>query len=84
MSERIDHAALARDNMHIVATKDLLPEVALVTITAAQVHATLALVEQKRISNVISAGEQFDFIGEPDEWQRERVLRADVREGLGI
>jgi len=50
----------------------------------AQVHATLALVEQQRISNLIALDRHTELTGSPEDWQRERVLRADVREALGL
>ena len=57
MSERIDHAAIARERLHTAAPwlssagRSDLGQVA--NILAAQGHATLALVEQQRIANII-------------------------------
>ena len=57
---------------------------------AAQVHATLALVEQQRIANLIPLGKvsERQWV-EPDMETREpgyytELLRADIREGLGL
>lgn len=60
MSERIDHAAIARERLHTAAQwlssagRSDLGQVA--NILAAQGHATLALVEQQRIANLIALG----------------------------
>ena len=58
MSERIDHAAIAREQLRTAAPwlssagRSDLGQVA--NILAAQGHATLALVEQQRIANLIA------------------------------
>lgn len=54
---RIDHAEIARNNMDWVGSRDLTPDAAAVTLAAAQVHATLALVEQQRIANRLKVAE---------------------------
>ncbi|KTR95367.1 hypothetical protein NS220_06070 [Microbacterium testaceum] len=54
MTKRIDHARVAQENLDVVGSRPMLPEVAAVTATAALVHATLALVEQQRIANLIA------------------------------
>lgn len=55
MTERIDHVAEARE--HLQAAKENPADATLHTdpwLLAAQVHATLALVEQQRIANLIA------------------------------
>lgn len=60
MSERIDHAAEARERLHTAAPwlssagRSDLGQVA--NILAAQVSAMLALVEQQRVANLIALG----------------------------
>ena len=60
MSERIDHAAIARERLHTAAPwlssagRSDLGQVA--NILAAQVSAMLALAEQQRIANLIALG----------------------------
>jgi hypothetical protein len=46
-------------------------------------HATLALVEQQRIANLIALGEECVGPGR-DEVGRSAELRPDVRDGLGL
>ena len=87
MADRIDHAAEARTALSSAAEKPA--DASVVTdpwLLAAQVHATLALVEQKRIANLIAiysaqgpvesdyeaAGIDFAGVGEL------------IREGLGL
>ena len=52
MSERIDHAAEAR--IQLEGAQDLEAPFCWGAFAAAQVHATLALVEQQRIANLIA------------------------------
>ena len=52
MSERIDHAAEAR--FQLEGAQDLEAPFCWGAFAAAQVHATLALVEQQRIANLVS------------------------------
>lgn len=91
MTTRIDHAAAAESD--IVSADDALEsgadDVASAIAAIAQVHATLALVEQQRISNLIALAEPREIPGggtaaymlyDPTS----RVLREDVREGLGL
>ena len=92
MTERIDHAAEARgaeqnawqkggpDGDALIRTYEQRQDM----ILSAQVHATLALVEQQRIANLIAVGEHFEWAANSEAWQQERVLRADVREALGL
>ena len=63
-TERIDHAAEARTVLKL-ASRDVSENTALQTgeykadmIATAQVHATLALVEQQRIANLIAYGRE--------------------------
>lgn len=54
MTERIDRAQIAQNNLDWVAGRESTSGAAAVTVAAAQVHATLALVEQQRIANLIA------------------------------
>jgi hypothetical protein len=93
MTERIEHAGWAReyiraaigafdDDVTIEARDE--PTVA-ENVALAQVHATLALVEQQRIANLITLDEAYTLVAEDaNAWQSERVMRTDVREGLGL
>ena len=68
MSERVDHASKARNILHAFPCDEITdPQEA---IAWAQVHATLAGVEQARIANLLKLG-----IGSSS---------ATVREGLGL
>lgn len=97
MTERIDHASWAReyiraaqnafdDDVTIEARDE--PTVA-ENIALAQVHATLALVEQQRIANLIalahpiklpSGGEVTHMLHDPVSG----AIREDVAKGLGL
>ena len=88
MTERIDHAAEAL--RYLPATGDGMNTG---RIAVAQVHATLALVEQQRIANLVALG-QFRIV--PEDWPRHRMMlyepvrmssdsaRAEVLEALGL
>ncbi|WP_136053465.1 hypothetical protein [Microbacterium sp. K5D] len=99
MTERIDHAAKALKIMHDVGT-DERGEIPLelfdsheqwiyeATMREAQVHATLALVEQQRIANLLTMA-QFDHAIEDGvrlytdlEWSAK--LRQEAGERLGL
>lgn len=54
MAERIDHARLALANLEHAGSGRVEVQAALAIIAAAQVYATLALVEQQRIANRIA------------------------------
>lgn len=92
MSERIDHAAEAR-RLAVIADRAMQAGVEPVT-SLAQVHATLALVEQQRIGNLIAlmdsnrastndvrAALNALSEGEPVV---DRRLRPDIARALGI
>ncbi len=99
-SERVEHAAEARAVLQL-AGRDVSENMALQTgehkadmIAVAQVHATLALVEQQRIANLIAlmdsprsstlmAKAALNGLSEGEPFAV-RDLRADVREGLGL
>lgn len=90
MTERIDHAAEALrvlegawDGRNVATDAPLV----------AQVHATLALVEQQRIANIIALGQPQDVpvrFGNGKatiamtSWDHDGGLRDDIREGLGL
>lgn len=96
MTERIDHVAEAQmlyDAEFGTQPNSLGYETAdvqhLLNMLGAQVHATLALVEQQRIANIIelshprrmpNGGEASYMLYDPETFQ----LRDDVREGLGL
>lgn len=52
--------------------------------TLAQVHATLALVEQQRIANVIALGEHWHSTGHDFIDSMAPVLRDDIQAALGL
>lgn len=101
MSTRIDHAAEARRNiegLHDYQSEQGLTDGSLLTVAIeAQVHATLALVEQQRLANVIEVAkwnsdalvrgarkvgdEPLDFEAEV---ARVDAMFADVQKGLGL
>lgn len=80
MIDRIDHAAEARK--HIGWTHDWqeregdTKEVGLATAVLAQTHATLALVEQQKVANVIALSQAEDGNG----WTSEQAVAAVFRE----
>ncbi|MDF2046203.1 hypothetical protein P2P98_08535 [Microbacterium sp. Kw_RZR3] len=89
MTERIDHVKVAQRNLDFVGKEAMESPEALVTVTAALVHATLALVEQQRIANLIalaqpirlpSGGEVTHMLHDPVSG----AIREDVAEGLGL
>ncbi|MGX5770806.1 hypothetical protein ACWKWN_08650 [Microbacterium trichothecenolyticum] len=91
MTERIDHVAQAKSlAAYGTSPSTGSPEVGAMFVAEAQVHATLALVEQLRIANLIALDkthEQYtvpadDEIGE--EAYASTRLRTDIREGLGL
>lgn len=85
MTERIDHAQQAVDliNHPFPAPPSYLVE--------AQIHATLALVEQQRIANLIAL-HRHEVKHDIGSWSRlyetgsnpEAVLKPGIAEGLGI
>ena len=90
MSERVDHAAEA---VRIMGEDGWTTGIA-----AAHVHATLALVEQQRIANLIAYvhvleiqfaegvknPSEFDWQTRADSQARHGLALADIREGLGL
>lgn len=90
MSAHIDHVSLAKD---FIAINDIPADhVGAARIAIAQVHATLALVEQQRIANLIAMGQFTNGDRTPplmhiaveavDEYMIQPV--AAIREGLGL
>lgn len=84
--ERIDHAAMAmtlRNNIRPDEMDD--PDTAN-WLTMAQVHATLALVEQQRLTNIIAMSAAGDPDGDPGTRLDDlRIgLAGEVWEGLGL
>ena len=79
----IDHAAEARDALttaHDFAGDEEFAFADL-TLKAAQVHATLALVEQQRIANVLT---YVNVFGESDVNLIDRDVIDDIKKGLGL
>jgi len=91
MSERIDHAAAA---VGMLKDAQAAQDLSLIGIIAqgAQVHATLALVEQQRIANLLTLSElEGSFEGcDPTSLLKEYKhgykfeLKDDLREALGL
>ncbi|WDH77881.1 hypothetical protein PTQ19_10145 [Microbacterium esteraromaticum] len=78
MSDRIDPAAEARRSLGLIKGVD--EQTNQITLALeAQVHATLALVEQQRIANLIALSEH-----QTPPRHHPGALREDVREGLGL
>lgn len=94
MSERIDHAAAAA---RLVA-ESVVPSTDAELIGVAQVHSTLALVEQQRIANLIAYVQlleaqyaeaarhqvEFDWSTRADSVARHGIALDRIREGLGL
>lgn len=93
MTERIDHAAEAQRVMSIMPSGDTLSE----AYAYSQVHATLALVEQQRIANLIALSESgrstvqgaraaLDALYGEDsgEGSARRRLHPDIAAALGV
>ncbi|MBL3699266.1 hypothetical protein [Leucobacter luti] len=96
MSDRIDHAAEARNCISYARTTESSAEAHL-SQAEAQVHATLALVEQQRIANLIALAQPVQLPGggeaRYDIYEVEYgnvgdvmscALRPEVREALGL
>jgi len=102
MTERIDHAERARHTMRQTLDCCETDENtgALVSMAAAQVHATLALVEQQRIANLIALNQCEDGNGWQAEGQHDGIyehvetgqfsgdngtrVRPEIKEALGL
>ena len=91
MSERVDHAAEAKFCLER-ATPHFTPDDATLMVANAQVHATLALVEQQCIANLIALGMYTNADGSrlaqnavaaPNS-EHSVALNDDIREGLGL
>lgn len=76
MSDRIDHAAEALNALGAITGVDQATNQITLALEA-QARATLALVEQQRIANLIALGAAG---GATLKWSP----RADIREGLGL
>ena len=93
---RIDHAARANNVLRSVASVSMASAEATVSVIAAQTHATLALVEQQRIANLIalfnienaglftSAANRglIEHFSEHGDWDYR--IRPDIAAALGI
>jgi hypothetical protein len=81
---RIDHAAEARQIVEAFHAPS--PEGAQM-ITEAQVHATLALVEQQRIANIIALSVPQQTVPASvriPSWDEKLQLRPEIAEALGL
>jgi len=99
MSERIEHVERALNGLR-VADRDVSENWPLQTgeakadiLAVAQIHATLALVEQQRIANLIALAAltypdgthvHASSVVEPGEYVGSYRVREDIREGLGL
>ncbi|WP_193596113.1 hypothetical protein [Microbacterium sp. YJN-G] len=93
MSARIDYAAEARKTMSQTLSYGHYGEDAgaIVSMLAAQVHATLALVEQQRLANMQAERAELRRVAQgrtddtaTDLGARANVLSVHIREGLGL
>ena len=96
-SDRIDHAAEAREWLAAAERPDMNLDETTAFAHVGQVHATLALVEQQRIANIIAIannvsgdpdvtvtdGERAAWLALCDEGSP-HSLRPEIREALGI
>jgi hypothetical protein len=86
MSERIDHAEKARtelDFLHAWMGEEGSTEATqLASVHEAQVHATLALVEQQRIANILTLVSL--HAANADALNRYPGLFVDIKEALGL
>ena len=82
MTDRIDHFAEARRLMSAVTTRDWAEESPYVDrrTAAAQVHATLALVEQQRIASLLAYRADFYY----EQQQNLLARHPDIAAALGI
>ena len=91
MSERINHAARARierDALNDVLSDEGITDASIVaTAILVQVHATLALVEQQRIANLIALHRhevKYDIGSWSRLYDEGEELRPEIKEALGI
>ena len=80
MTDRIDHAAAARKLLARYENASL----HIIEATAAQAHATLALVEQQRIANLIALGYKYYGSREDTEGAYANLLKLEIRTALGL
>lgn len=85
----IDHAAKAMELRTLAAKPNTSNSSAANLIAAAQVHATLALVEQQRLANIIALHRhevEYDIGGDRSYLYKPATedLRDDIRKGLGL
>jgi hypothetical protein len=90
-ANRIDHVAVARELIADTAFEVNSDDEMALDVPVAQVHATLALVEQQRIANLIALLLGGDYTAwvikgdrnmyNPEDWEN---VRSGIREGLGL
>ncbi len=83
MSDHIDHAKQARESLDFMFMGGATSGERAVQVAKAQVHATLALVEQQRIANLIALGSKYVWNDE-DRENYFALLRPEIRKGLGL
>lgn len=98
MSERIDHVEQAKSIAEVAATKlsanweSETGERKADMLAVAQLHATLALVEQQRIGNLLKLGLGTEatasalYVDPPGHWDfdKPRTLRPEIAAALGL
>lgn len=75
---RIDHVAEAR-NLLDIEWRD--SNITIAQASKAQVHATLALVEQQRIANLIALRQYNSDVLREEEWE---PVEKMIRDGVGL
>lgn len=91
MTERIDHVAAAIDMVHAAQAASNLESIRAIAL-GAQVHATLAMVEQQRTANLIALGRTGRVAPSPIfneqlsafDLDSPQTLRTEIREALGL
>lgn len=84
MSARVDHAARAVALVTPTGALGTVESTNEKRITAAQVHATLALVEQQRTANALEYLRIMSEAGRVDLDEENQALGLQVREALGL
>lgn len=83
MTERIDHAAEAVTYYHYASANEIRdnPELAKLSMAQAQVHATLALVEQQRIANLMKYSE---WLEDRRASRMDNSLVDEIEKSIGV
>jgi len=87
-ARKIDHTAEAIrniDGLHDYQSEEGMTDESMLTVAVeAQAHATLALVEQQRIANLLTVRERLVKLGTTAAYLRLEKVDALVEEGLGL